>query len=280
MTDMTPTQNLDQLLDGSVPPSPEELSVPVLPTAEELVVPAGIKMPTSMLYKGYRIHLVGDDMPVTRCAHCGMLLNDALSLQRCIGPVCAKRGYTEEPQNTPDEIQAMFDLSEFPELVQYLTAKYKPLGVRPLMNALLRICALNRRTPGLHAAICDAIESLGWSKLASLLRTSIAVLEIREADYAPGYYSVWVHKDSYTYGWSREMARISGIRPGERNRVAKGKGILVPMSAKRELWEAMLSFHPDCIARTPKGVIKISRKTVTPSDPPPATVVALLVGQA
>lgn len=268
MTDMTPTKNLDQLLDGA--PSTEGPSAPVLPTSEEIAVPTDIKMPTSMLYKGYRINLVGDDMPVTRCAHCGMLLNDALSLQRCIGPVCAKRGYTEEPQSPPDEIQAMIDLSEFPDLVRYLLAKYKPLGVRPLMNALLRICALNRRTPGLHAAICDAIESLGWSKLASLLRTSIATVEIREVDYAPGYYSVWVHKDSYSFNWSREMARISGLRPGERNRTAKGKGILVPMSAKRELWEAMLSFHPDCIARTPKGVIKISRKTITTSDSPPS----------
>ncbi len=252
--------------------SPDPVVEDVVEVAPVVEVPAtpDVVMPSFYMYKGRRIELVPDTRVASYCAHCGMELKDALSIERCLGPVCSKRGYTEDPTERSDELQAMIDLAEYPTLVDYLVAKYKPLGVRPLMNGLLKIAALNRKSPGLHGSICDAIESLGWPKLAALLRTSIATVEIRVSKARPDHYAVWVQKEVNSMAWYRTLCRVAGIGYGHRLQKAEGRGLLIPMSCKRGLWEAMLSFFPGDIARTPAGTIKISRETTSPSQPPPA----------
>lgn len=256
------------LLSTIPAPTDEPLPAPAEPTPADFVMP-----PTSYMHQGRRIELICDGVCVD-CARCGMTLTDAVSIERALGPDCSQKGYDEEAVNS-DEMQAFIDLAEYPELCNYLTAKYKPLGVRGLMNGLVKIASLNRRAAGLHASICDAIESLGYRRLAASLRDSIAVVEIKESKRDPSCYQVWVKKGEWTYQFGNELKRISGLNQYSRMRPGDNKGVLVPKSAKRGLWEAMLKFYSGYVAKTPAGTIKISRKLVEenkdrPSSPPSA----------
>lgn len=186
-----------------------------------------------------------------KCAHCGMALTDSVSVERGIGPTCSKKGYLEDPKDG-DEMQAMIDLAEYPELVDMLTKNYKPQGVRGLMNGLVKVASLNRKHE-VFGACCDAIDSLGYTRLASLLRESIAAIVVSEKDAYPDYLVVWVKKAYWSYGWMRELYNI----PGVRTKVYNVQGVLVPKVQKRPLWEAMNRVYGGYVVKTNKGAFKI-----------------------
>lgn len=127
---------------------------------------------------------------VTACGCCGQPLTDAVSQLRSIGPDCSRRGYSEDPVDG-DEMDAFICLSEFQELVEFLTEHYKPLGIRGLVNGLVRVASLNRpRGSGKNAegneklfkACADAVEALGHLKMAELLRNTLVVAWLDKSD--------------------------------------------------------------------------------------------------
>ena len=188
------------------------------------------------------------------CAHCGQALTDSASIERGIGPICSKKGYNEEPKEDIDEMQALIALAEYPELVEFLTENYKPEGTRGLMNGLVKICSLNRKHEA-FGAMCEAIEALGYEKLASVLRESIAVVEVKEHDEHPGYYLVWVKKKDFTWGWNRALKAIPGWRYPRRGL----RGILIPKQeeARQALWKAMKEHYMGLVVKAPNGCFKI-----------------------
>jgi len=221
----------------------------------------------------------------THCAHCGHELTDSVSIQRGIGPVCSRKGYSEDPVEG-DEMQAMIDLAEFPELVEFLTVHYKPLGIRGLVNGLVRVASLNRpRGRGqkdgnvkVHSACCDSIESLGHRKLAQLLRETLVIMELRESDAYPGCYEVWVKRREWSREWSRDLKRATSGSFFCR----KAKATVVPIHKaddptlfrysnrtdengrrvinKRALWDLMLQHYGGLVAKV-KGVpVKLVEK--------------------
>ncbi len=187
----------------------------------------------------------------SRCAHCGMELTDSVSVERGIGPTCSKKGYLEDPKDG-DEMQAMIDLAEYPELVELLTKNYKPLGVRGIMNGLVKVASLNRKHE-VFSACCDAIDSLGYKRLAGLLRESISAISVTEPDNFPDYFLVWVKKAYWNYTWSRELYTI----PGTRSKVYGVKGVLVPKTQKRALWRSLIRVYNGYVVKTSKGAYKI-----------------------
>mgnify|MGYP001236362137 CR=1 FL=1 len=207
--------------------------------------------PTSYFRKGQRFQLVFQGV-CSSCAHCAMKLTDAISIQRGLGPICSKKGYLEDPTN-PDEMQAMIDLAEYPDLVDFLTKTYKPQGVRGLMNGLVKICSLNRRSP-VHQACCDAIESLGFRSLASLLRESIAIIEIKSPKFSNlnTHVKVWVKKSEWNWTWSRDLKTIPNLYFSKQE-----KGWMVPISAKRPLWELVKKHFGGFCCKTEKGTVKV-----------------------
>jgi hypothetical protein len=190
-----------------------------------------------------------------------MVLTDAVSIERGIGPICSRKGYLEEPKET-DEMQAFIELSPFPDLVEYMTRKYKPGGARSLMNGLVRIASLNRKSPYLHSSICNAIEALGYRNLASTLRECISMVEIRDAKENPDFFAVWVRREMSTREWFLDLRAACNLQYGERLRKANGnKGFLVPKSAKMGLWKAILRHFPGEIVKVPSGgTVKAVRK--------------------
>jgi len=219
--------------------------------------------PTSYFRKGQRFQLVFQGV-CSSCAHCAMKLTDAISIQRGLGPICSKKGYLEDPTN-PDEMQAMIDLAEYPDLVDFLTKTYKPQGVRGLMNGLVKICSLNRRSP-VHQACCDAIESLGFRSLASLLRESIAIIEIKSQDDKT--FNVWVKKSEWHPAWSYALRKLPGVYLSRQY-----KGWIVPKTSKPDLWKLMLQHYEGFCAKVPtddgigKKTIKIVKKKMVLHGP-------------
>jgi len=196
------------------------------------------------------------DGACTRCAHCALELTDAVSQERGIGPVCSKHGYNEDPKDS-DEIQAMLDLATYPELVMYLNEHWKPKGVRGLMNGMVRIASLNRRTP-VHEACTDAIESLGYKNLASALRKSLMVLSVSDSKDNPSHFEVWVKRKEWNPNWSNRIRQISG------SFFKKHVGWLIPKASKRQLWDAINEFYSGLYMEVPNGDrVKIQRKPQT-----------------
>lgn len=239
----------------------EALEVEALEAAppSEPEKPAPFVMPPKQYFKkGQHFTLVFQGV-CTHCAHCGQPLTDSVSIERGIGPICSKKGYLEDPSD-PDEMQAMIDLAEYPELVQYLVDHYKPQGVRGLMNGLVKICSLNRRSP-VHQACCDAVESLGYKRLASLLRESIAVIAVKNCEEHPGHYHVWVKKSEWSWGWTRDLRAVPGVFFSRQL-----KGTIVPHSRKKELWDLMLKHYEGFCAKVPNKdgegfrTVKLTRK--------------------
>lgn len=219
--------------------------------ADEATLIAQFQMPddTSYRHKGERFQLIFQGV-ATHCAHCGFKLTDSISMERCLGPVCSKRGYLEDPKEA-DEVGAIFALAEFPTLAQYVTDVYKPLGVRKMMNFLVRICALNRRSP-VHAACTDAIEQLGYKTLASLLRESIAVVEVNPSTAHAGSVKVWVKKSEWSWGWTNALRAINGAHFSRAE-----KGTIVPDQQKAAVWELIKKYYAGFYCKTAKGCVKI-----------------------
>jgi hypothetical protein len=184
-----------------------------------------------------------------KCAHCGQPLTDSVSIERGIGPVCSKRGYHEDEPKDADEIQAMIDLAEYPDLVEFLTEHYKPQGVRGLMNGLVKVCSLNRKHE-CFAACCEAISSLGYDRLASTLRESIAVVVLTEPDN--DHYKVWVKKSDFSWPWYNSIKVIPGFR-----RVRGGCVFPKNETSRKMLWAAMREHYEGLVVKTPKGAFKI-----------------------
>lgn len=242
---------------STLPAPPEEAAVP------EVLFEMP---PQDYMKKGLHFKLVFQGV-CSNCAHCALKLTDAVSIERGIGPICSKRGYFEDPTD-PDEMQAMIDLAEYPELVNYLVTKYKvqtdgKARVRSLMNGLVKICSLNRRSP-VHQACCDAVESLGYKTLASTLRESIAVIEIKEHDAS--MYNVWVKKSEWHYAWQRDLRSIPGAYLSR-----QAKGWLVNKTQKQLLWAYMIKHYAGFCAtvRDSNGVKKTVK--ITPTIKPPAS---------
>lgn len=187
------------------------------------------------------------------CARCKLKLTDAISVERGMGPECSSKGYAEESKD-PDEIQAMIELSEYPVLVDFLTQHYMPHGVRGLMNGLVRIAALNRKTPA-HAACANAIEALGYRRLAATLRDSLAIMWIRDSIRHPGHYHVRVRGREWTRSWSNDCYK--NIPHCFYDKIEKGLIVSKHPAAKRALWNQMIRHYGGLCVKTENGTARI-----------------------
>lgn len=208
------------------------------------------------------------DGSYTHCAHCGMALTDSVSIESGLGPVCRKKGgYYDEPQGG-DELQALIVLSDYPELVKHLQEKYKPNGKRALMNGLVGCCALNRKRP-VHKACCEAIEALGYERLASTLRQSLKSITIKRSVRYPGSFVVNVMRRDYSDYWAAGLKREAYGVFFDRAE----KGLIVPIHKpddaaslavngagipnKQLLWDSLLKYYSGLVVKTPEFTFEI-----------------------
>lgn len=223
------------------------------PAACDAPAALGLTVPPEEAYrhKGMRYKLVFEGV-CTHCAHCGQPLTDATSTERGIGPVCSKKGYHDE---TPigDGDDALLALAEFPTLVNYLVEKYKPKGNRGLVNGLVRTASLNRRTP-VHAACCDAVEALGYKRLAGALRESISVVEISDDKVHADSYSLWVKSSDFSWPFWNALKVLPGVFMERR----PTRHTIVPKRHRKELAGMLLAHYEGLCVKTPTGAHKIT----------------------
>lgn len=187
----------------------------------------------------------------SRCAHCSLGLTDAVSVQRGIGPVCSKKGYAEQPEIESDPVEALIMLSKWPFLVDFLTRYSGGLekgNVQKLMNGLVRLCSLNRKTE-VHDACTDALERLGYLKLASLLRQCLCVVEIRDSQNNPNHQVCWVKKSDWSPSWSWKIRKAVPDAFFSRQE----KGMLYPIEFKKAVWHLIKEEYAGLCVRCPDG---------------------------
>jgi hypothetical protein len=167
--------------------------------------------------------------------------------------LCSRKGYHEEVES-PDSMDALMALAPYPTLVQYLTDKYKPKGNRGLCNGLVRTASLNRRTP-VHAACTDAIEALGYKKLASALRESLSVVEISDSKTNSESFSLWIKKSDFNWSFYGEIKKLQGVYM---ERYPK-KGLIVPKMYRVALAQLLIKYYEGLCVKTDKGAHKITQ---------------------
>jgi hypothetical protein len=216
----------------------------------------------------------------TNCACCGQDLTDAVSVQRGTGPICSKRGYSEDPTEV-DEMEAFIALSEFPELAHFLTEHYKPLGIRGLVNGLVRTASLNRphgtgRKFGnekVFSACCDAIEALGHTKMANVLRDTLVVAWITKIEAEPGVFLLKTMKRvTPDWWWSEIRNCISGSVWDTEKKVhrvsfhdAISEKLLTPSNLsgipnKKAVWNLLIQGFEGAVVKVDGKVFKLVRK--------------------
>jgi hypothetical protein len=215
----------------------------------------------------------------TNCACCGQDLTDAVSVQRGTGPTCSKRGYSEDPTQV-DEMEAFVALSEFPELVHFLTEHYKPLGIRTLVNGLVRTASLNRphgtgRKLGnekVFSACCGAIEALGHVKMAGVLRDTLVVAWITKIEAEPGFFLLkTVKRVTPDWWWSEIRNCVQGSVWDAEKRVhrvsfhnATDEKILTPsnisgLTNKKVLWNLLIQGFEGAVVKVDGKIVKIAK---------------------
>lgn len=155
----------------------------------------------------------------------------------------------------------MIYLSEWPELIGFLNKHYSSEGNRGLVNGLVRAGSLNRpRGRGqkegnekLFRACCDAVEVLGYPKMANLLRETLVVAWIVKAEGEPGI-SILRTKVRATPDWFqgealRSLSEVTWVQGAKGFRVrlhdAGSEAIHTTSkvggkSNKRVVWELLL----------------------------------------
>lgn len=194
----------------------------------------------------------------SRCCHCGLNLTDAVSVERGIGPICSAKGYHAD-QKDGDPAKAMAILAEFPELLDFLVTKYysNEADPRKFMNGLVRVASLNRGDLRLHEKISDAVEALGWGKLADATRESLAVIEIHKPAEAGTPYRLRVKNRSFKWAFTSDLRQVPGVSFSRYPR----KSWAFPESSKPAVWEIILKHYEGECGRIVGGLgFKIERK--------------------
>ena len=209
--------------------------------------------PPSLFYThgGQRYQLVAEGVCVA-CAHCGQPLTDADSVERGIGPICSKKGYNDEVEPR-DDAEAMVALAEFPELLNYLVTKYKAKGNRALVNGLTRTASLNRRTP-VHSACTDAIDALGYKRLASALRESICTVELYDIKENENVYGFWIKRCDFSWNFWNRLKTLPGVYMTKFPK----RQTIVPKEHRKALAELLVQHYSGLYVKTPKGSFKIT----------------------
>jgi hypothetical protein len=189
------------------------------------------------------------------CGHCGQKLTDANSVERGLGPICSRKGYQDVSVSSADPLEALISLSAYPEVVAFLTTHYHDGTVGRLMNGLVRLCSLNRRTQ-LHSDCCEAIELLGYKRLASTLRESLSRIHVKQVDETT--LSLKIRYADLNWSFLRELRALPGVRYDAVNKLN-----LFSVSVKREVWELLKRHYAGFHCRCPSGTVRIpeSRRT-------------------
>lgn len=232
---------------------------PAEPAAEPLPTFAVDIPPEAEYSAGGTRHRLIFEGNCTHCAHCGQPLTDSVSQERGIGPVCSKRGYHDEVA-VDDDTDALLALAPYPQLVDYLVRKYKAVGGnRALVNGLVRTASLNRRTP-VHSACTDAIDALGFKRLASTLREALAVVALYDDADMPDSYGLWVKKSDFDWDFYNAVKKLDGFTQLGRKSKFGPKRNYVAKTERLQLATLLIKYYEGLCLTIEKNGEKVTHK--------------------
>jgi len=259
----TETPTASEALIAAADPAPETTaeSVGAAPIEETVALQTfTVEIPPEVAYTlgGMRHQLVFEGV-CTKCAHCSQPLTDSVSQERGLGPTCSKKGYHDEVV-VDDDTDALLALAQYPQLVDYLVKKYKAIGGnRALVNGLVRTASLNRRTP-VHSACCDAIDALGFKRLASTLREALAVVELYDDPEMPNSYGLWIKKSDFNWNFYNQVKLLPGFSHLNRSSRFGPKRNYVAKTARLALAHLLIRYYEGLCLTITKGDEKITHK--------------------
>jgi len=122
----------------------------------------------------------------THCACCGRPLVDAVSVEAGMGPHCrAKHGYLDQPVGTDwTAAQAALALADLAGAGPWLANPAWNLDARVVANALVHRIAATQDSgaPLTIARLCDAVQALGFPRLAETLLKRYCPVVVRKAE--------------------------------------------------------------------------------------------------
>lgn len=169
----------------------------------------------------------------THCAMCSRPLVDADSLEKGIGPVCAKRTDYGHPTNEPDTVRAVTALAGTGVTVDLADA-------HKACNQLVYLIAADPKNANVPA-LCAAIEALGYVKVARVIAKRLA----------PAYVTVktegtsFVVKLTVAFGspvFDSVVTAFRKVPGGAYNKANKSNSF--PLTSKGDLWTALKSALP------------------------------------
>jgi hypothetical protein len=196
----------------------------------------------------------------THCACCARPLVDAVSVEAGVGPDCRKSHGYNEAQAEPDwdAVKALL-VSLFPTHPEFslegldaseASWRLGGLHTRALANKLVYLLA--RQASGLDfdrdftAQLVNAIAALGYKKLSARLVKRLAVVVIAEEAGRLTVDTPWSPQAVETF------RKISG-----RKWDPEAKLNTFPVSARRDVFNALRKTFPEQIAIGPKGLFLI-----------------------
>lgn len=215
----------------------------VIPTQLASMNPRQV-MKTTYMAQSVSIHGV-----CSNCAHCGLSLTDAMSIETGLGPICRKKSnYNGGPdEEGGDDTIALALLSQYPEVLLFLVSNCGK-DKSALMKAMVRIASLNRNTQ-MHRDLTNSIEALGWKRLAAHLRKPFAGIVIAKLGEC---YSLKILKKYYNYEFWGIMRQFVDYRFNRADRCA-----VFAMEEKAKVWHALKLCYPNFIMKTPDGYASV-----------------------
>jgi len=173
----------------------------------------------------------------THCCLCGRELLDAASVERGLGPTCAKRagvGDTAHPADWPRALRALGRTD--------IAAASLPgwaLDAHRVSNVLVHRVGRAPEAPAVPH-VCEAIDALGYHRLAATLAARLVPVAVTVAAEEEGLVVTTSKLDDPLFdAWVETMRQVPGRRwDGER------KANVVPLRAKADLWHAMTTVLP------------------------------------
>lgn len=198
----------------------------------------------------------------TQCACCARPLLDAVSVETGVGPDCRKKHGFTQAQTEPNWTDVLYAtdgiisvLEIFGEKVSLGTlngeavdAAWRLGGIetRRVANVIVHRIAAEQDSAGVPDLI-NAVRALGFTKLADRIATRVAPVRIELQG------NELVVTAPYSEKGTAAFRRVPGRRWDRDAKVNR-----FPMSAKRDLFDALRDAFPGLVAAGPKGLFTIS----------------------
>jgi len=178
------------------------------------------------------------ELLATHCCLCGRALLDAASVERGLGPTCAEKAGVGEAAHEADWTRALAVLAAV--TIDGASLSSWSCDARAVCNALVHRVGRDPLAAEVPA-IVEAIEALGYLKLAATLADRLVPVTVRvEAEGEALVVSADLPRGAVFEAFLAEMRRVPGRRWNSERKVD-----IIPAKSRKHLFAALLNGLPE-----------------------------------